>query len=245
MRHAPRLVTLALATLAGCGARASLSITSYTTVTCDDCGATPALVGRPVRLVLDWPGTEPEPDGTVVGPPRWTIACAGAPCHVGAEREDQVQGDAMVEVVPDGDGPLVVQVILDDGVRRRTIELDRLVVAPVEAIALACTSRPPGVRTYVPCPAEVPAGHDVRVVATVQSGGRAITGVPLAATLDGHEVASLTAPGAADGWRCGVTRSTAAAEAAMVCAVDGVRPGEHVLVTRLGAVAATLPLVVR
>jgi len=240
------LAGLAVALVGGCGARTALSMTTYTDVSCDECKATPALVGRPVRILFDWPSTEPEPDGTVVGTVRWTVACVGAPCHLGAQRDDQVAGDGMVEVIPDGPGPMVVRVVLDDGMKQRTVELDQFMVAAPEAIELTCTSRPPSIRAYGPCGAEVAAASDVRVVAQVRAGGPPIAGVPLAASIDGEVVASLTAGNPTAGWRCGVQPSVAdPAQPELVCAVDGIAHGAHVVVMSLAGVEAALPLVVR
>lgn len=235
-----------LVILAGCGARAALSLTTSTYVTCEDCGARPALVGRPVRLVLDWPSTEPESDGTVIGTLRWTIECVGAPCHVGFQREDQVAGDAMVEVIPDAPGSLVVRVVLDDGMRRRTVALAPFMVGAVDAIELTCTTRPPSIRTYEACGAEIPAGNDVRVAAVVRSGRETFDDVELGATIDGAVVASLTASNPTAGWRCGVRPSPrASGRPEMACASNGLTAGDHVLVTHLGGVEAALRLVVR
>lgn len=240
------LAALAVTLVAGCGARAAMSMTTYADVTCDECKATPALVGVPLILLFDWPGTTPEPDGTVVGAMRWTVECVGAPCHVGAQRDDQVQGDAMVEVIPDGPGPLVVRVVLDDGMKARTVQLDEVVVAQPEAIEVTCTTRRPSVRGYMACGAELPAGNDVRVVARVRAAGTMITGVPVDATLDGEPIADLTFASNTHGWRCGV-KPTAAdpAEREMVCAVDGITGGERELILRLAGVETALRLVVR
>lgn len=240
------LAGLTVGLVGGCGARTALSMTTYTDVSCDECKATPALVGRPVRILFDWPSTEPEPDGTVVGTVRWTVECVGAPCHLGAQRDDQVAGDGMVEVIPDGPGPMVVRVVLDDGMKQRTVELDQFMVAAVEAIELTCTTRPPSIRAYGPCGAEIPPGSDVRVVALVRGGGQPIAGVSLAAAIDGEVVASLTAPTAAAGWRCGVTPSLAdPSQPEMACAADDIDRGAHVLVMSLGGVETALRLVVR
>ncbi len=240
------LAALAVTLAAGCGARAALSTTTYAEVTCDDCRTSPALVGVPLRLLFDWPSTTPEPDGTVVGEMRWTIDCVGAPCHVGAQRDDQVQGDAMVEVIPDGPGPMVVRVVLDDGMKARTVQLDEVVVAQPEAIEVTCTTRRPGVRGYEACGAEIAADNDLRVVARVRVGPQMITGVPVEATIDGEVVASLTATNATHGWRCGAKPSASDPDRReMICAVDRIAPGEHVLVLRLAGVETALRLVVR